>query len=462
VSDIATALVLDVLVLSVSGTVLVMGGRLSAFHPGPIYLFFHFYTVTLRLLALTLGAPPLLMPQPASLSEIIPAAYTFDAALLGAVCVWLHLANTESRRPGRVPERRGPVALLLDPPVVRIVAWITILIGIVGLRYLRFSGSATIEENYATLAGWDRSTWVMQIVTWALQGSLMLLYVTSVRPLLKILIVALFVVTMFSTARYVLVVWGLFACFMFLSSKQLRWPPFRFALGVFCIGMIWFPLKVITASVWAGADASMVASNVGDYFAEAEAGGGTGDTTFLDQAAVTMTLVDDHGRFFYGGTLLPLFVLPVPRVWWPGKPHMNEYQHIIATPARPINLYGAIATIVGEGYANFGYVGGVLFPIIAAYLYGRWYFAAMRRPHNSVFRFLYLVVAATLIQVYRDGFVSAILFPCSATMPMMALGLIHWASWSVRRTSARAAETIDHSRNLALQRVAAGYGRRSW
>ena len=161
-----------------------------------------------------------------------------------------------------------------------------------------------------------------------------------------------------------------------------------------------------------------------------------------------MTLVDVHGELFYGKTFLPLLVSPVPRPWWPDKPHMNEYQHVISTPGRPISTYGAIATLVGEGYANFSYVGGVLFPMLAAYLYGRAYFAAMGRPHTSVFRFLYLVMASMLIQVYRDGFVSTILFPFYAAMPMMALVVVHWAIQSPRRSPA--VEVKPTNRPLAI------------
>jgi hypothetical protein len=197
-------------------------------------------------------------------------------------------------------------------------------------------------------------------------------------------------------------------------------------VGLAFIAILWFPLKVVTASIWAGHDAHTIVSNVLDYFGDAMSGGGKADTTFLDQAASTITLVDANGELFYGKTVLPLLVSPVPRLWWPDKPHMNEYQYIISTPGRPMSTYGSIATLVGEGYANFSYLGGVIFPMLAAYLYGRAYFAAIDRPHNSVFRFLYLVIASTLLQVYRDGFIAAFLFPISAAMPMMAVGIVHF------------------------------------
>ncbi len=465
-SNIATALTLDVVVVCVSSAALFMYGRLSALHPAPVYLFFHFYTVTLRLVALALGAPPFLMPVPISVDEIIRAALTFDAALVGATGVWLYLAGTESRATSRTSQRRRQQALLLSPRLVRMVAWPTILIGLIGLRYLRFSDPFSLVQNHASLGGWDNSTWVKQIVTWALQGSLILHYVEGFQALHVCLTVVLFALTMLSTARYVLVVWGIFACYIVFSKWHLRWPPLRYTIGLLFIAILWFPLKVVTASVWAGADARTVVANAVDYLTDAMRGGSNGDTVFLDQTAAMMSLVDARGELFYGKTFLPLLVSPVPRLWWPDKPSMNEYQHVISTPGRPMSTYGAIATLVGEGYANFSYVGGVLFPMLAAYLYGRAYFAAMQRPHQSVFRFLYLVMASMLLQVYRDGFVSGILFPASAAMPMIALAMVHWAFQSQRRS--RAFELKPTSRPLVIlgspgvRRAVLGYPKRLW
>jgi len=208
------------------------------------------------------------------------------------------------------------------------------------------------------------------------------------------------------------------------------------------IAAIWFPLKVISASVRAGDDVRTIVDNAIETFTGAIQRGEPGDTNFLDQAAVTMSLVDEHGKFFYGATYLPFFVSPVPRLWWPEKPRMNEYQHIISTPGRPTASYGTITTLAGEGYANFGYVGAILFPALAAYLYGSVYYAAMGRPHDSVFRFLYLVLASMLIQVYRDGFISSLLFPAAAAMPMLALVLAHWVIQSMRLWPARKSELI--------------------
>ena len=155
-------------------------------------------------------------------------------------------------------------------------------------------------------------------------------------------------------------------------------------------------------------------------------GGKGGDTNFLDQAAIVMTLVDRHGSYFYGRTLATLLVVPVPRFWWPDKPAVNQYARDISTPARPIGTIGMIATLVGEGYADFGWVGVVLFPLLAAYGYGKFYFCAMRRPHLSVSRFGYLVAASMLLQVFRDGLTSVVIFTVIGAIPTTFVLHLHW------------------------------------
>ena len=49
------------------------------------------------------------------------------------------------------------------------------------------------------------------------------------------------------------------------------------------------------------------------------------DQQFLDQFASALTLIDDAGRFYYGGTYLPLITLPIPKQWWPEKPGPADY-----------------------------------------------------------------------------------------------------------------------------------------
>jgi len=366
------------------------------------------------------------LPEPPNLEEVLRAARAFDLALIAVTVLWLYLASQE-RRLAQRPVRVGSRAVqTLSPKLVRVIAIVSIIIGVIALRYLQFSGADTRAANLEALGEWNRSTWVSMTRDWALQGSMMLHYLRGF-PLIPTAITAgLFVLTALSTSRYSVVVWGIFACFIILSRRRRRWPSVPAILVLAAIAIVWFPLKIIQASYWAGEDMEGILRNAVTYTTADLAAGSNVDTTFLDQAALVMTLVDQHGSYFYGSTLAPLLVMPVPRPWWPGKPALNQYEKDISTSSRPISTYGMIATIVGEGYANFGWVGVVLYPLLAAYGYGKFYFSAMRRPHNSVLRFGYLFAGSMLIQVFRDGLVSAFVFTLVYAMPMTFLLYLSW------------------------------------
>jgi cellobiose-specific phosphotransferase system component IIC len=63
----------------------------------------------------------------------------------------------------------------------------------------------------------------------------------------------------------------------------------------------------------------------------------------------------------------------------------------------------------------------------------------MRRRHNSLARFLYLVAAASMIQVFRDGLISVFVFTLIGAMPMMFVVCLHLLLPPVRRTVRRPA-----------------------
>ena len=82
---------------------------------------------------------------------------------------------------------------------------------------------------------------------------------------------------------------------------------------------------------------------------------------------------------------------------------------------------------MGDGYVNFGYLGAVAYPALLAYILAVLYQAAFARPHESLYRFCYLVGFATLIQVLRDGLVSAFTFALISAMPAAVIAIIHLA-----------------------------------
>jgi hypothetical protein len=449
-SSLQWVLLTDAVLLSLCTSALVLHGRLSALHPATTYIFFHAYTVTLRLLAIEFGASLMrTLPEPATLEEVLRAARAFDLALIAVTVLWLHLASQDRRLAGRAAyagSRTG--AQTLSPKLVQVIAIVSIIVGVIALRYLQFSGADTRAANLERLGEWNRSGWVTMTMDWALQGTMMLHYLRGFPPVHTAITVGLFVLAALSTSRYSVVVWGIFACFIALSRKRRRWPSVSMILVLGAIAVVWFPLKIIRASYWAGEGVEGILRSAVTYVTAEFAPGGNGDDTdFLDQAALVITLVDQRGSYFHGSTLAPLLVMPVPRPWWPAKPIQNQWEKDISTPARPIGAMGFTATMVGEGYANFGWVGVVVYPLLAAYGYGKLYFLAIRRPYNSVLKFAYLFVASMLIQVFRDGLVSAVTFTLVAAMPMTFVLYLHWLF--LPKLKQRRFAAVDLSRTAA-------------
>ena len=150
------------------------------------------------------------------------------------------------------------------------------------------------------------------------------------------------------------------------------------------------------------------------------------DQQFLDQFACALSLMDDAGHYYYGSTYLALLTLPVPHQWWPDKPGLADYLQDISKPWRPMGALGMIVTFLGESYVNFGYLGIVMIPMLLAYGLARVYFRAYRSNYYTVIRLCYLLIACNLIQVYRDGLTSIIVFTWVNMMPLMIIVLLHY------------------------------------
>jgi hypothetical protein len=88
---------------------------------------------------------------------------------------------------------------------------------------------------------------------------------------------------------------------------------------------------------------------------------------------------------------------------------------------------GMIVTVLGEAYANFGHLGLVVVPFVLAFVLARFHHRAQGAPFLSVRRFAYLLVAANLIQVFRDGLTSLVIFVVVNMLPLTLLVVAHHA-----------------------------------
>jgi hypothetical protein len=212
---------------------------------------------------------------------------------------------------------------------------------------------------------------------------------------------------------------------IFLDQRRLKWPP-AYVIGFILIMMaIFFPLKDIGKMAQEGETAAEIV-DVSKESVNTALSAKAPDQLFLDQFACALTLVDDQGKFYYGSTYLSLLALPIPRQWWPDKPSVADYIRDLSSPTRPMAEMGMIVTYLGESYANLGYFGIIFIPYLTAYWLARAYFRAYRSHYLSVARLVYLLVACNLIQVYRDGLVSIVIFTWVNMMPLMVIVTLHY------------------------------------
>src|SRR5262249_49369871 len=421
-------LAIDLFVLACCALVLLKYGRLSHSHPASIYLFFHLYTFTLRLIGLIFGAPTLfsdwgLYFDAVKPEEIVRAAAVGDAALVAMTVAWIRASidhhRSILRRPDLLAARRPNLKLSHIWSVVAVA----FPLGVFGLW--AFTTLPGVSKEALELGEWQTSSWFFITQIWAGLALLALIYWYGFRWWLLVPMgLYLVIMTYQGFHRFRVIIPALLLMQIFLDRRKLRWPPVYVLVLLVSLMAVFFPLKDIGRMAQQGERVSEIL----DYSTEsvnAAVSIKAPDQQFLDQFASGLTLIDDAGPFYYGQTYLALITLPVPRQWWPGKPGLADYLIDISRPWRPMGEAGMIVTFLGESYANFGYVGILIIPFLLAYCLGRVYFHAYRNDYYSVARLSYLLIACNLLQVFRDGLSSIVVFTWVNMMPLMVIVALH-------------------------------------
>jgi len=444
--ELSLAIIVDCATLMICAALLLRHGRLSAMHPATTYLFFHVYVVTLRLAALALGAETLPVFRGAvTLQEIARASVVADLALLFMTAAWIRVARKDWDRNGPLP---GPDAALpsdLNNRYFVYVAIVTFVIGVFGLTNFGYS----VDNPNVQLGAWTTSNYLLVTVTWSYLAVLLLIYIYGFKPLLLALALISLGLMIFNSDRFVLVMSTLYMCYIYLSRRKQTWFRPWMLIMLLSVAVIWIPLKIIARDIRNQQSAQTIISNALDYYNTDVIQEGGGDTQFLDMAASVMTLVDEYGQLFYGRAWLPIATVPIPRQLWPDKPRLSDYLWQISTPDRPMAAIGMVPTLFGDGYVNFGYIGTMVVPYIVAYAYGWGYFKAFRRSHYSLARFTYIVFACSLIQVFRDGVMSIVLFSFIAMMPMAFVILLHLLLRSHKATTINTSGAVARTSRAA-------------
>lgn len=427
--DIPVVLFIDLVVLGVCTVLLLRHGRLSHSHPGTIYLFFHIYTFTLRLIGIAFGAPTLfsqylLFFETIRIDEIVRAAIVGDAALIAMTTAWIR-ASVVDRNNQR--KRTGPAMEPVPNLSLRHIWSVVVVVFPLGLWGLwAFTNLPGFETERVELGEWQTSSWLFITQVWSGLSLLALIYWYGFRWwLITPMTLYLLVMAIQGYHRFRVIIPVLLLIQILLDQRKLKWPPAYVIAFLLIMMAIFFPLKDIGKMAQEGETIGEIV-DVSKESVNTALSAKAPDQLFLDQLAGAMTLVDDQGKYYYGSTYLSLLWLPIPRQWWAEKPSVADYIRDISSPTRPMFEMGMIVTFLGESYANFGYFGIILVPYLTAYWLGRAYFRAYRSAYLSVTRLVYLLVACNLIQVYRDGLVSIVVFTWVNMMPLMVIVTLHY------------------------------------
>lgn len=428
------ALLLDVCTLMACLSVLALRGGLRHSHPGVIYLVFHFLLFTLRAFGVTQGAETYFSGvstlSAATPEEIGRALNYADLFLIAATIGWV-----SARRP-KPSVATDVTGIAIHRPYVKWMAIISIPLGLLSIASYWYipgltDGLATVSTKYQ-----------IEAQTWPTLALCALIYVYGFRWYLIVPLGTYFLfVSLQGEGRYRLILPALLLMFIYLDRRGRRWPNFRIVALVAALFILFFPLKAIGKAYQAGESPSAIVQTVRDSASQTVLGKGSGQGV-LDQYGILLTQSDDYGHRFWGKPYLDILTLPIPRVWWPNKPGLEDRIAILSTPDRPLSTVGAVATMPGDLYINFGVPGIIIGGFVIARITLRWYRSAYRSGFGTIQHLMYLTFAAAMVQVFRDGPVSFVTFVLVRNAPLVIVAAAHYnrriyENKRMRRKSAR-------------------------
>jgi hypothetical protein len=405
--------------------------RVSALHPGPVYLLFHLLVFTSRTCSILAGSPTLFTGWhhggiPVTEEEIAWACNLADAALVFMTIASVRASIDDHSKYGSQPanEALDFAAAVLSERVLWIVGGVAAPIGLVALVLFGNTGNAMVHK--IDLGDWNSSSWTVMTQSWTGLVLLALIYYYGFRKIFVVPMAGyLLLMAIQGFDRFRVVIPLLYLLLVYLSRKGRKWPPVWMWITALAMILVFIPLKTIGRMVQKGEPVSDIAEVANTMISDAT-NGNSDDQMVMDEFASTISLVDDSHHYYYGTLYYPLLTLPIPKQWWPDKPALNQYQHEISNPSRPMSRAGMVATLHGESYANMGVLGIIITSYLCAYCLSRFYFTAMRKHYYSVYRFTYLMIACNLVQVFRDGLISLVVFTLVNMSPLVLIALFSW------------------------------------
>jgi hypothetical protein len=420
VDSLVSYLATDIALLVV--IVIFMARNLTFWHPLTVYLFFHIYSFTWRVIQLISGAFPM-YGESLNLEAIRPeeferAMVLADVALL-CFAIGSAFAQSYFRWRAHFPWIRREV----KSNIVYIASVFCLPAGLVVLVMAK-TETGEISEILAS------SGYLTLMSLWPMSCLLALVLVKGFRPIIVIPICAyLAVVGLQGYHRYMMVLPILCLSAIYLQQKGKRWPTYAMMFIGLCMVAIFPKLKDIGRAVNAGDYGNAVSLMANAFYSTSDTNSGSEreftSEEFLDQYAGALTLIDYQGKVYYGSTYLAILTLPIPRRLWPDKPGLADHTREIATAERPYDKEGRIMTYIGESYANFRYPGVVLIPLLLGFGLSYWCLVATTGPWLRLNRYIYVMAFMAFIQLFRDGLLSLPLFSVVHNLPALFILAAH-------------------------------------
>ena len=417
--------IIDVILLILGLWCISQVSEWSIFNPALWWVGLHAFGITSRLIALSLGARSLAIIGIRSEMELVRAGIASDVTLLGVVAATVYVGFRTSR------EKSGDAVSAkrdwsrLNPYVGYVISCLCVTVGTYAL--IKFGWVATaarargVDISAIDIGGFAESSYPIAIAGFAVQGAIILCAIRGFTRWRLLVLMALMVLTSLNLARTAFVLPAILSFLLYQSRRREHSIPLRWALMIPVFGLLWFVFKPISNVIRAGDDPRKIFAEASEYFAQTSSEGSM-DSQQLDMQATFMAAADEQDRRYYGATLLPLLYLPIPRFAWPDKPLQNAYAWELSTSLRPIEPNGMTAQLSGESYVNFGWIGSAVIPFFYMLGMQSFYRRVKDEEITSVARLMYLILLITMVQVFRDGLVSLIAFPCVFYVPLVAWG----------------------------------------
>lgn len=395
--------------------------KTAFWHPLTVYLLFHLYSFTWRVVQLISGAVPM---YGNTVAQEIIRPEEFERAIMLAdvslVCFTLGSAIAQAYFFKKIQDLRLRRGVSMN--VVYVICACCLPLGLLMRTFVR-SG---VEIN-ADLAS---SNYLTVIAMWPISCLIVLAFVKGFRMIIVIPICLYLVnVALQGYHRFMLVLPLLCISALYLQGKEKKWPTKpMIVLGL--VVMLIFPrLKFIGRAVEVGDLNGAVSLVTNAFYNTSDERAGTDqDFTseqFLDQFAGALSMIDEGGKTYWGTTYFAIVTLPIPRQLWPNKPGLADFMYDISTVGRPYSTEGRIMTYIGESYLNFWYPGVILIPLILGFGLSYWCHIATNGPWLTLNRYMYLIGFMAFTQLFRDGILSLPLFSLIHNLPAFFIWVAH-------------------------------------